>query len=188
MPRVKLDPQKCVLTIIDIQPTLTKTIFESSRVLERVAFLAKVANHLRIPVLTTEQNPSRMGNTCDELQPFLDPTAIYSKMTFSAAGCEDYLAKLTELGRTQVVLVGTETHICVSLTANDLLDRGFEVVVCPDAVSSRTMERHKLGMERIRDAGAVPAHSESVVYEWVGSAASPDFKPVLQIVKELSAG
>ena len=85
MPRVKLDPQKCVLTIIDIQPTLTKTIFESSRVLERVAFLAKVANHLRIPVLTTEQNPSRMGNTCDELQPFLDPTAIYSKMTFNSA-------------------------------------------------------------------------------------------------------
>ncbi len=188
MPRVKLDPRKCVLAVIDIQPLLTKTIFESSRVLERVAFLAKAAKVLGIPVLATEQNPNRMGHTCEELLPLLEESNTFAKMSFSAYGCEPFVSRLEQLDRTQVVLVGMETHICVSLTANDLLDRDFEVVVCPDAVSSRTMERHKLGMERIRDAGAVPAHSEAVVYEWVQSADSPEFKPILQLVKELSLG
>ena len=188
MPRVKLDPQKCVLAVIDIQPLLTRTIFESSRVLERVAFLAKAAKVLEIPILATEQNPYRMGRTCEELLPLLDEANTFSKMSFSAFGCEAFVSRLQELGRSQVILVGMETHICVSLTASDLLDRDYEVVVCPDAVSSRTMERHKLGMERIRDAGAVPAHSEAVVYEWVESADAPSFKPILQLVKELSLG
>jgi nicotinamidase-related amidase len=188
MPRVKLDPQKSVLAIIDIQPTLSKTIFECSRVLERVGFLGKAANLLGIPIVATEQNPLRMGRTCDELINLLNDQATFSKMSFSAIGCEAFVDWLVSTGRSQVVLVGMETHICVSLTASDLLDRGFEVVVCPDAVSARTVERHKLGMERIRDAGGVPAHSESVVYEWVGSAESPNFKPILQLVKELPPG
>jgi len=57
------------------------------------------------------------------------------------------------------------------------------VTVCPDAVSSRSIEAHKLGMERMRDAGAMPAHTESVAYEWLGSSAHPKFRTVLELVK-----
>ncbi|HTQ12040.1 MAG TPA: isochorismatase family protein, partial [Fimbriimonadaceae bacterium] len=81
---------------------------------------------------------------------------------------------------------GVETHICVGQTAVDLLGSGMEVIVCPDAVSSRSVERHKLGMERLRDSGALPLHSESVVYEWLETAENPAFRDVLRLVKELS--
>ena len=104
-------------------------------------------------------------------------------MAFSALGSSEFCETLKKTGRRQVVLVGLETHICVSQTAQGLLDLGYEVVVCPDGVSSRTREAHKLGMERIRDAGVVPAHSESIAYEWLGSADHPDFKAFLAIVK-----
>jgi nicotinamidase-related amidase len=144
----------------------------------------KAANLIGVPVLVTEQNPLRMGETVESLASHANPNTTFSKMSFSAWGCDEFRAEVERLGRKQIVLVGMETHICISLTADDLLEAGYQVVVCPDAVSSRTLERHKLGMERIRDAGAVPAHSESVVYEWIGSAASPTFKPILQIVKE----
>ena len=183
MPRVKLDPRLSVLVLIDIQPSLTKTIFEIDRVLARIGFLANVANLLEIPILITEQNPSRMGSTVPELASVVASHKPIAKMSFSAMGCEEFKGALAASGRSQAVLAGLETHICVSQTAQDLLDRGLEVVVCPDAVSSRSFEAHKLGMERIRDAGIVPAHTESVAYEWMGTASDPTFKPFLEIVK-----
>jgi nicotinamidase-related amidase len=184
MPSVKLDPSRSLLVVIDIQPSLSKTIFEIDRVLTRVTFLAKVAQLLKIPVLATEQNPSRMGHIVPEISPFLGAPPAFEKMAFSALGAEEFADALNETERTQVVLVGLETHICVSQTAEDLLRRGFQVVVCPDAVSSRTLEAHKLGMERMRDAGIVPAHTESVAYEWMGTADHSAFKQFLTIVKE----
>ncbi|MDR3688376.1 MAG: isochorismatase family protein [Fimbriimonas sp.] len=184
MPCVKLDPGQSALLIIDIQPVLNKTIFEADRVLSRSAFLIKMANLLDIPVLATEQNPFRMGQLEPSLSLLVRSELIFSKMAFSAAGSSEFLDALALTGRKQVVLVGIETHICVSQTAHDLQRLGYQVVVCPDGVSARSLERHKLGMERIRDAGIVPAHTESVAYEWLGSAAHPEFKSALSIVKE----
>jgi len=183
MPRVKLDPRRSLLVLIDIQPSLTKTIFEIDRVLARTMFLTKVANLLEIPVFATEQNPSRMGFTVPELSNLLVSHAPFPKMSFSALAEPKFADALKETQRTQIVLTGLETHICVSQTAHGLIDLGYDVVVCPDAVSSRTLEAHKLGMERIRDAGAVPAHSEAVAYEWLGTADQPVFKQFLAIVK-----
>lgn len=185
MPRTKLNPQDSALVLIDIQPSLTKTIFEMERVLARITFLAKVANLLKVPVLATEQNPSRMGSTVPELGELLGNEPI-SKMEFSALGSEAFVSSLESTGRRQIVLVGLETHICVSRTAHDLLESGYEAVVCPDAVSSRSLEAHKLGMERMRDAGVVPAHTESVAYEWIGSADHAAFREFLTIVKGLT--
>lgn len=122
-----------------------------------------------------------MGATVEELSGVADAT--FGKMSFDAWGSAELRDAVRATGRTQVVLVGAETHICVSLTVISLLQEGFEVAVCPDAVGSRTMERHKLGMERIRDAGAVPVHTESVVYEWLGTAEHPEFRAILSLVK-----
>ncbi len=186
MPSVKLDPRRSVLILIDVQPSLSKTIFEMDRVLAHQVFLAKVAKILEIPILVTEQNPNRMGSTVPELAEVVSSSGAFAKMTFSAVGCPEFVEALRQTARTQVVIIGLETHICVSQTAQGLLDAGYEVVVCPDGVSSRSLEAHKLGMERIRDAGIVPAHTEAVAYEWMGSADNPAFKPFLAVVKGLA--
>ena len=182
MSRIRLQPESCVLVVVDIQESLAKAIYEMDRVVDRSRFLIRIAKLLGVPVVTTEQNPSRMGGTVSSLSDLLDEP--FSKMEFSACGCTDVCEKLDSLERRQAVVVGIETHICVSQTAHDLLERGMEVVVCPDAVSARSLERHKLGMERIRDAGVVPAHTESVAYEWLRSADNPRFREALAVVKE----
>jgi len=184
MPMVFPEPDQSVLVVIDVQPTLMPLIHEGERVLDRVAFLAKVARLLGVPVLTTEQNPSRMGSTHESLAELVSTPAPFAKMCFGAGGCGDFMEALQETGRRQVVVVGVETHICVSQTALGLHRDGYEVIVCPDGVSSRTLERHKLGMERIRDAGVVPAHTEAVAYDWLGTAEHPRFRDALAIVKQ----
>ena len=182
MATVDLKEDKSVLIIVDVQPVLAGVLCESDRLLGRSLFTARSAAVLEIPVLATVQNQAKMGELLPELAEYLSIPA-FDKMSFSAAGCPEFMAALLATGRKQVVIVGVETHICVCLTALDLLKDGFEVVVCPDGVTSRTMDRHKLGMERIRDAGVVPAHTESVVYEWMQTADHPKFRDVLKIVK-----
>lgn len=181
MSAIKLDPTRGVLLVVDVQPNFLKGIFEAERVLARTTFLARAAETLGVPVLATEQNPDRMGGTHPDLAPHVG--APFSKMAFSCVGCEDLASALEFTGRRQAILVGIETHICVGQTAQDLLALGYEVAVCPDAVSSGSLEAHKLGMERMRDAGVVPVHTEAVAYEWMGTADHFGFRQVLELVK-----
>ena len=90
---------------------------------------------------------------------------------------------LAETKRKQVVVCGLETHICVSQTALDLASNGYFVHVTPDACTSHTIELHKLGMERMRDSGVIPAAAESVVYEWLETSKANEFGDVLEFVK-----
>lgn len=178
---MQLFPDRSVLVLVDLQPKFMAAIHEADRVMNRSLFLAKVAKLLNIPVLGTVQNQARMGGL-DEAFGEICPNP-FDKMTFSCTESAPFFTALEGLERSQVVLVGVETHICVSLTAHGLLGAGYQVVVCPDAVSSRTQDRHKLGTERIRDAGITPAHTEAVAYEWFRDAARPEFRAFLEIVK-----
>ena len=183
----RFHPGQSVLIVVDIQPAFMAAIHEAERVREHSAFIISIANLLNIPVLATEQYAARMGGTDEEILRVLpEGCKPIDKMRFSCCGAPGFMEALGATFRRQVVLVGIETHICVSQTALDLLERGFHVAVCPDAVSARTLERHKLGMERLRDSGVMPAHTESVAYEWLGTAEHPKFRDALKIVKELT--
>jgi nicotinamidase-related amidase len=184
----KADPDQCVLVVVDIQPKFMAAIHEAERVVNRSAFILKMAKLVGVPVLASEQYPDRMGATDARIASLLPlGGAPHGKMAFSCAGCAGIVNGLKEFRRKQVVLVGIEAHICVTLTALDLLREGYEVFVCPDAVSARSMEMHKLGMERMRDSGVMPTHTETLAYEWMGNADHPRFREALEIVKEHAA-
>jgi nicotinamidase-related amidase len=71
----------------------------------------------------------------------------------------------------------------VSQTGLDLLDAGFDLFVAADAVSSRTPENHRLGLERMRDAGAVIVSTEMALFELIEKAGTDEFKQILTLVK-----
>jgi hypothetical protein len=52
-----------------------------------------------------------------------------------------------------------------------------------DAVSSRTGENARIGVERMRDAGAVIASTEMVLFELLQAAGTEEFKQILTLVK-----
>src|SRR5579863_9582193 len=180
---LRCDPLADVLLVVDLQAPLLDVIHERDRVVSQACFLIKVAHILDVPIVVTEQAPDRLGGTVEEVKTALGNTHVFAKSEFSAGANGAVQKRLAELARSSVILVGIETHICVCGSALDLLEAGYRVTVCPDATSSRTLEAHKLGMERIRDAGAMPAHTESIAYEWMGSSTHPKFRDVLEIVK-----
>ena len=76
-----------------------------------------------------------------------------------------------------------ETHICVLQTALELKHQGYDVMVAEDAVCARSLQRSRNGLERMRQAGIVITHSESVLFEWMGDATHPAFKTVSNLLK-----
>jgi nicotinamidase-related amidase len=76
-----------------------------------------------------------------------------------------------------------ETHICVLQTALGALNQGYIVHVAADAISSRAELNWKLGLQRMRDAGAVISSTEMMIYELLGKSGSPEFREMLKYLK-----
>ena len=82
-----------------------------------------------------------------------------------------------------VVLTGIECHICVYQTALDLMQNGYTVHLVADAVSSRTPENRKIGIDAMKSAGAQITSTEMVLFELLRTAADPKAKDIFKIVK-----
>ena len=83
-----------------------------------------------------------------------------------------------------IFIVGIETHICVTQTTLDLLQLGHKVYVLADAVSSCNEGERGIALARLRQEGATVTTTESVLFELIGDAKAPSFKPISGVVKE----
>ena len=54
-----------------------------------------------------------------------------------------------------IIITGVESHICVFQTCVSILERGHNVHVPQDAVDSRTDENWRVGLDLMKQAGAV---------------------------------
>jgi nicotinamidase-related amidase len=174
----RFHPENSVVVVVDIQAKMMPVILDGDRVIARSRFLLRAAQILGVPILATEQNPSRLGATEPSLADWIGEP--HAKMSFSAA---DFVPTNIQ----NVVLVGVETHICVAQTVLDLRGRGQSMAVVSDAVGARTEDRHAAGLQAITAAGARLIHSEALVYEWMASAEHPRFRDILGLVKELDS-
>ncbi|WP_416242607.1 hydrolase [Azospira sp. APE16] len=172
-----IKPDQSLLLIIDIQERLAPAIHEGEAVIAHNLWLTQVARRLAVPVLATVQYPRGLGATVPALAEMLAPEEVVEKIHFSAVadGCLD---ELPALARRQVVITGTETHVCVLQTALDLLGRGKEVFVVAEAVGSRRPEDKALALERLRQAGCVIVSREMVAFEWLHRAGTDLFRAV----------
>jgi nicotinamidase-related amidase len=176
------DRDQSLLAVIDIQTRLTAAM--PPKVLVRLqrntTLLLRAASVLRIPVFVTEQYPDGLGRLETDIEQLLPPDARrYEKTAFSCAGAGTFISDLRHSARTQVVLVGMETHVCILQSALDLMQLGYQVFVVAEAVCSRHRETYETALQRMRQSGAVVTSTESVMFEWLRDARHEQFR-VLQ--------
>ena len=177
----RFTPERAALVIVDAQKGLLSAVLGGAQVVARSLVAAQAARALGIPVLATTQNASRLGELSPDLAEYADAT--FDKMTFSGGGSSEFLAALKATGRDQVFLVGVEAHICVPLTAFDLVREGYQVGALSDAIASRSEDRYSAGIALLNAGRIAVRHSESLIYEWMGTAEHPEFRTVLAAVK-----
>lgn len=178
-----LDASQSVLLVIDIQERLAPAIHQADRVVERTRTLLSAAATLALPVLVTEQYPKGLGPTVAPVREALGTVEAFEKVHFSCAAAPGFLERIAATGRTQVVLVGTEAHVCVLQTAIGLAGTAVTPYVVADAVSSRDPWQADLALARMRQAGVQVVSTEMVLFEWMHQAGTPAFKAISKLVK-----
>jgi isochorismate hydrolase len=93
------------------------------------------------------------------------------------------MKELTALNRRQILMTGIEAHVCAYQTTMDLLEKGYEVHLVADAVSSRTIRNREIGIQKLKDSGAVLTSAEMALFELLKTAGDPKFKEIFKIVK-----
>ncbi|KAL2124247.1 hypothetical protein VTJ04DRAFT_612 [Mycothermus thermophilus] len=176
--------------VCDIQEKFRPAIFEFDKVIFTTRKLLLASTHLSIPIYVTTQNRSRLGDTVAELQPLLASAGPLVRADLDKTRFSMYLPGIASQlpPKSEIAIVGIESHICVTQTALDLLGAGHRVYIIADGVSSTRREEIGIALARLRQAGAVVTTSESWLYELMGDAAIPEFKGIVSVVKETQQG
>jgi nicotinamidase-related amidase len=184
--RRALEPGRCALVVVDIQEKLLPPIFQREQLIRNAKLLIRAAQVLKIPALVTTQYSRGLGKTVAEIASLLPEANAIDKDKFSCFGSDLFCSALKRLpgNRNTLLLCGMESHICVMQTTLAALREGYIVHVASDAASSRTEWNWKIGLERMRAAGAVISSTEMMIYELMRSSASPAFKEMLPHLKE----
>jgi nicotinamidase-related amidase len=185
MARRTLEADQCALVVIDIQEKLLPPIFQRAQLLRNAQLLIRAAAILKIPALVSTQYAKGLGGTVPEISSLLAGTEPIDKTLFSCFGSDAFCSVLKRLPgkRNTLLLCGMESHICVAQTALGALREGYLVHVSSDAVSSRAEWNWKVGLERMRAAGAVISSTEMMIYELMRSSSSAAFKELLPHLK-----
>ena len=182
MKKFTLNKQNTILMVIDIQDRLVPAMKVADKVIENTNILVSAAKEFNMPIITTEQYPKGLGNTVPELKDVINSNYLFEKNSFTAYTEEVKLA-LGQLGRKKVIITGMETHICVFQTARDLLAHGYDVFIASDAVCSRTKENFLNGLDLIKDMGAVITNTETIIFDLLKKAGTPEFKVLSKLIK-----
>ena len=183
--RRPLDAEQCAVIVVDIQEKLLPPIFQKEELVRNSKLLIRAAGVLMIPSLMSTQYARGLGATVPEIASLLPETEAIDKDRFSCFGSDAFCTQLKRLpgNRNTLLLCGMESHICVAQTALAALREGYLVHVASDAVGSRTEWNWKIGLERMRAAGAVISSTEMIIYELMKSSTSTAFKEMLPHLK-----
>ncbi len=172
-PMSLLAREDSLLVVVDAQPGFhagralsAEDRAHAASALERAAWLVRVAARLGVPVVVTEEEPHRHGDTdAAVLAALPDGAPVLTKPTFGLAGAPELVAAVRATGRGTAVLVGFETDVCVAQSAIGLRELGLRAVVVDDATSSPG-EMHARGLARLAGTGVERNHAKGVAYEW----------------------
>ena len=183
--RRPLDAAQCALIVVDIQENLLPPIFNKEAMVKNSQLLIRLAKILSIPAIATTQYSKGLGATIPEIASLLSDVRAIDKLEFGCFGSDEFRSGLKKLpgNRNTLLLCGMEAHICVTQTALGALNEGYLVHVASDAVGSRSEWNWKIGLDRMRAAGAVISSTEMMMYELLRCSGTPQFKELLPYIK-----
>ena len=169
-----------LLLMVDFQAGLLPVIDGGQEAVNVAAWLGEMACLLEIPVWLTEQSPEKLGGSSASLLACLNDYQLWQKQHFGAMAETEFREALNASGKAQIVLCGTEAHICVLQTGLGLLDAGYELYWLSDASASRRPQEAAFARERACASGAVAVTADMVAYEWLHRCDTALFKEAHQ--------
>lgn len=180
---VRLKRGSCALVVIDMQEKYLPALHDADGIVGTLSRLVQALELIGVPIVITEQNPAGIGHTAADIIDSTFGADVIEKATFSCFGEPEFRSRIEELGIGQLIVSGAEAHVCVTQTALDALEKGFDVFACSDGIGARTADRKEAGLLRMREAGVVQECAEGIIFSLMERADNDEFKMIHRIVK-----
>ncbi|VAW14790.1 Isochorismatase, partial [hydrothermal vent metagenome] len=161
----------------------SQIVFEKEELFLNTRLLIQASNLFDIPILCTEEAPQKIGVTDPAIKEFISDFNPISKTSFSCCGEKLFLERLKETGRQQIIVTGIEAHVCVYQTVSDLLDKGFDIQIVSDAITSRRESNKHIALERMKALGAAVCSTEMIICELMQTSQHEKFKEIMSLIK-----
>jgi nicotinamidase-related amidase len=181
-------PENSVLLLIDHQVGTMQLIknLPLDQVKRATLALAQMAKVLKLPViLTSSQEERTQGPLLPELQQLL-PEAFEKRIKregiVNAWKDEAFVSAVRATGRTQIIMAGVTTDVCLIYPSISAVEEGFEVQAVMDASGSPFDLSEELSRQRMHDAGVVLTTSNTLIAELVQTWATPEGQQLIGVL------
>jgi nicotinamidase-related amidase len=176
-------PGRCCGVIIDVQDFFLSQAGEGirSRIIANTGSFARLLAYFRIPIVVTLERPVDQKGSCPrEIMKYLGNRAeLFEKNFFDLTKERQITDQLEHLKRTQILVAGCETDVCVLQSCLGLLSLDYEVYIVEELLFSSSPDVGS-AVARMQSAGAVPVSYKTLYYELLGSVCGNGFSEEMQ--------
>ena len=159
---------QCCGAIIDYQDGFLEQLEPRSRARlgRNMESFTRLLAYWRIPTIFTLERPvDRKGAAPADMKATLGSAAkVFEKSFFDLTKEKPIRAYLKRQKKTQIVVAGCETDVCVLQSCLGLLDLGFEVFAVEELLFS-SASRTEAAVERLKSAGVVFVSYKTLFFE-----------------------
>ena len=180
---MRITKNDTLVIAVDFQEKLIPAMNLKDALIRSSAAFLKGIDTLGVPVIVSQQYTKGLGETIPEIKAALPENyTLIEKSTFTVYN-EENKALIDGMGKKNIIVCGTETHICVLQTAIDLIGAGYNVFMPVDCVGSRRRMDKNAGLQRFAQEGGFITSKEATLFELTCSAKDAAFKTISDLIK-----
>jgi nicotinamidase-related amidase len=162
--------ENCAGAVIDVQDFFLARLDGDearTKIEANTVNFARLLNYFRIPIVATLERPvAGKGSLPGALEAELAGAALFEKDFFDLTKEKTIRDHLARLKKTQIVVAGCETDVCVLQSCLGLIDLGYEVFVVEDLIFSSARDV-AAAVARMNSAGAVFLTYKTLYYDLI---------------------
>ena len=154
-----LNPNNCVVILIDHQPQMFFGVESASRaaIMNNAVGLAKAAKIFKVPtILTTVAAKSFSGPLIPQIQAVFPDQKPIDRTSMNSWEDKNFVAAVEKTKRKKLVIAALWTEVCLAFPAICAIEAGYEVYAVVDASGATTLEAHNAAIQRMIQVGVVP--------------------------------
>jgi nicotinamidase-related amidase len=164
-----ITPENAAFVLIDYQPSQFATVRSMDEALLRknIVSTVKTARAFGLPIVHSTVNVSsgQQQPTVPELAELLADSPPLDRTTVNSWEDTEFVQAVRATGRRKLIFCALWTEVCMAFAALDALREGYEVYPVVDAIGGTSVEAHRVGLERVVQAGAQPVSWVSLACE-----------------------
>jgi nicotinamidase-related amidase len=163
-----LRPEDSVLVLIDHQPYQLANLnsHDPHMVVNNSTALAKAAKVFGVPTILTSVVADRGGQIFPQITDVFPNQEVIDRTFINTWEDPKVVDVVKATGRTQLIIAGLWTEVCVAMPTIQALGEGWDVTVIADASGAVSVEAHEVAIQRMIAAGANMMTWMALAAEW----------------------